>query len=206
MTSKSILILFLFSSIFGLSQHRIEKTNPLKLVLEEISQKAIELGQMNPYFTQKQLDSMWIGYDPATKLAIEQKEKQMGIKFPIEYVNFLLLTNRFQSAIGVDPSFCTIDKIDFLKNLDPELIEIWSVGNQKVGDKLKTAIKVGGFDEEQFFFLIPPSKDNPNWEYWSFAAWAPGEAVHKSLYEYFLNVLETINYIMEKENHQLISK
>lgn len=206
MTSKSILILFLFLSILGLSQHRMEKTNPLKFVLEEISKKAIELGQMNPYFTQKQLDSTWIGYDSATKLAIEQKEIQMGIKLPIEYVNFLLITNGFQSAIGVDPSFCSIDKIDFLRNVDIELIEIWSVGNQKVGDKLKTAIKVGGFDEEQYFFLIPPSKDNPKWEYWSFAAWAPGEAVHNSLYEYFLNVLETINYILDKENHQLISK
>jgi hypothetical protein len=91
----------------------------------------------------------------------------------------------------VEPSFCSIEKVDFLKNVDLDLIEIWtSAGNIEVGNKLETAIKVGGFDEEQYFFLIPPCKENANWEYWIFASWAPGETIFHNLMDYFKQVLE----------------
>lgn len=173
----------------------------MEKILREISIKAIELGEFNSDLDQNQLDSIWIGYEPATVKQIDSLELRLTIKLPQDYRDFLLLTNGFHAASSVEPSFCNINTVDFLMNFDPELYEIWKIGNPEVGQKLKTAIKVGGFDEEQYFFLIPPSKENSNWEYWFFAAWAPGEAVYKSMVDYLNNVLEsTIMFCDKKKN------
>lgn len=174
----------------------------MKKILEEISIKAIELGDYNSELSKNQLDSTWIGYEPASLKEIDSLEKRLGIKLPEDFKDFVQITNGFYAASGVEPSFGSLDKVDYLKNVDPELYEIWiSTGNVEVGNKLKTAIKVGGFDEEQYFFLIPPSKENPNWEYWVFAAWAPGETVYNSLFEYFKNVLATTIMFCDKKKN-----
>lgn len=176
---------------FAFSQNSKPSIIQMEKILKEISIKAIELGHYNSYLNQNQLDSVWIGYEPATVKQIDSLEQRLNIKLPQDYKDFLLLTNGFHAASSVEPSFSNINAIDFLMNVDPELYEIWKIGNPEVGEKLKTAIKVGGFDEEQYFFLIPPSNENSNWEYWFFAAWAPGEAVYKCMDEYLKNVLET---------------
>lgn len=163
----------------------------MKKILQAISSKAIELGLINPTLTEHQLASRWIGFDPASNVEIDALEARIGMKLPQDYKDLLQLTNGFLAANSVEPSFCSTEKVNLLKNVDLELIEIWtSAGNIEVGNKLETAIKVGGFDEEQYFFLIPPSKENANWEYWIFAAWAPGETTYQSLMDYFKEVLE----------------
>lgn len=193
------------SSIFA--QNNNLDSIKMKKILKEISIKAIELGDINPELTKNQLDSLWIGYEGATEKEIDSLEKRLKIQLPSDYRNFIQITNGFFAASSVEPSFCALEKVDYLKNVDPELYEIWiSTGNVEVGNKLKTAIKVGGFDEEQYFFLIPPSKDNSNWEYWVFASLAPGEAIYQSLIEYFDNVLETTIMFCEKKKNTHNSK
>ncbi len=194
--------LFLLSALLLIkltfSQNHIEPNTTMKQILKEISMKAIELGDYNSDLTDEQLDMHWIGYDPALKSEIENIEKRLGVSFPVDFVEFLMLSNGFHAASSVEPSFCPVNQIDYLKNVDPELIEIWiETGNSEVGNKLKTALKVGGFDEEQYFFLIPPKNKKSNWEYWVFAAWAPGETVYHSMNEYFQSVLETTTLFIE---------
>lgn len=193
-------IILLTLGLFAYSQNSNPSIDQMEKILKEISIKAIELGDYNSELNQNQLDAVWIGYEPATVIEIDSLEKRLGIKIPKDYRDFLQITNGFFAASSVEPSFCSIDKVDYLKNVDPELYEIWiSTGNIEVGNKLKTALKVGGFDEEQYFFLIPPSKENANWEYWVFASWAPGEAVYKSMDEYLKNVLKTTIMFCEKK-------
>lgn len=184
-----MLFLFVIYCNFTFAQIASDREK-IKNILKEISVKAIELGDLE--YTKMQLDSSWIGYSSATQKEIEKTEKRLRISLPQDYKDFLMLTNGFQAASNVEPSFSSCNKIGFLKNVDNELCQIWiKDGVKEVGLKLKTAIKVGGFDEEQYFFLIPPSKKNPNWEYWVFASWAPGETIFYSLFEYFQFVLET---------------
>lgn len=192
-------IILLTLGSFAYSQSNKPSIDQMEKILKEISIKAIELGHYNSDLYKNQLDSVWIGYEPATVKQIDSLEQRLNTRLPQDYKDFLLLTNGFHAASSVEPSFCNINKVDFLMNVDPELYEIWKIGNPEVGEKLKTAIKVGGFDEEQYFFLIPPSKEHSNWEYWFFAAWAPGEAVYKSMDEYFKNVLETIIMFCNKK-------
>jgi len=176
----------------------MDTTTKLKQLLKEISAKAITLGDFP--FLINQIDSNWIGFEPTSNEEIEKLEKRLGISLPQDYIEFLKITNGFLAASGVEPSFCGTDKIDYLKNVDADLYEIWvETGNSESGNKMKTAIKVGGYDEEQFFFLIPPSQENKNWEYWFFAAWAPGEAVFNSMTEYFQYVLKNTNMFIENK-------
>lgn len=189
------------------SQNQMDTTTDMKQILKDISVKAIELGDYNFDFTNEQMNSTWIGYGPVMKDEIEKTEKRLGISLPQDYVNFIRISNGFHAASSVEPSFCSVNKIDYLKNIDSELFEIWiETGNAEIGNKMKTAIKVGGFDEEQYFFLIPPSKENPNWEYWIFAAWAPGETIYNSMIEYFKSVLETTKMFIEHKKNTHNSK
>lgn len=191
---KCIIFVLLFIGNYAKAQ------SPMIQILKDISVKAIMLGDFNDLLSKKQLDNQWIGYDGASLKAIEKVEKRLGISLPSDYIEFLLITNGFQAANSTEPSFCSVNRIDFLRNVDPELIEIWiDTGNREVGNKLKGALIVGGFAESQHFFLIPPTSENENWEYWFFAAWAPGEAAYSSLLEYFQAVLETTSMFIEKK-------
>lgn len=195
---------------FGVStsaQNYNSDENRMKKILQEISAAAIELGDYSSELTKCQFDSTWIGYEPGKATEINSLEKRLGIKLPKDYRDFIEITNGFLAANGVEPSFCSLEKVDYLKNLDPELYEIWiSTGNVEVGHKLKRAIRIGGFNEEQYFFLVPPSKENANWEYWVFAAWAPGETKYNSLIEYFEDVLLTTRLFCEKKKSMNDSK
>jgi hypothetical protein len=194
----AIFSLVWMGSVF--SQNSKQELSQMKELLKEISINAIELGYVNAKLSPKQLEAKWLGFEPATSEAIHKLEKRLGIELPSDYKAFMQLTNGFLFATGVDPSFCAVEKVAYLKKTDPYLIEVWSApGTADIGEKLKTAIQVGGFDEEQYFYLIPPSKENPNWEYWVFANWAPGETVYHSLADYFKTVLEYTVYFMEKE-------
>lgn len=197
-----LLILSVIFCEFSFCQDSLVISEKMKQILKQISIEAIELGDYNFDFTKGQMDSTWIGYESTPIKEIEKVEKRLGIALPNDYREFLLITNGFHAATSVEPSFCTVDKIDFLKNVDSELLEIWNeTGTSEVGIKLNSAIKVGGFDEEQYFFLIPPSKYNPNWEYWVFATWIPGETIYNSLIDYFNSVLETTTIFVKIEKN-----
>ena len=169
------------------SQNSKQELSQMKELLQEISINAIELGYVNAKLSPKQLEAKWLGFEPATSEAIHKLEKRLGIELPSDYKAFMQLTNGFLFAIGVDPSFCAVEKVAYLKKTDPYLIEVWSApGTADIGEKLKTAIQVGGFDEEQYFYLIPPSKENPNWEYWVFTNWAPGAKTQYSQFGFSL--------------------
>ena|SRR6218665_2532993 len=189
---KTTILIILFHL---LSVNTIAQNSELKALLIEISSKAIELN--STYFSTEQVEHSWIGFAPANDTMIIQLEQRLKVKLPQDFKDFLLITNGFRDANGVEPSFCALSKIDYLKNVDQELIDIWNFPSDKsFTENFKSAIQVGGFDEEQQFYLIPPGAYNTDWEYWHFAAWSPGEAVYTSLLDYFNHVLETTNQFL----------
>jgi len=84
-----------------------------------------------------------------------------------------------------------IDKINYLKYVDTFLLEIWNDGAlADIGEQLNRAIVIGGMNDEQYFFLIPPNGTDGKWQYWKFANWIPGEEPYENLETYFLSVLD----------------
>ncbi|WP_053971756.1 SMI1/KNR4 family protein [Mangrovimonas sp. ST2L15] len=166
-------------------------------LLKKISEKAIELGDFE--FTPGQIENKWLGIKPALKTDIELTEKKLKVKLPIDYKQFLLITNGFSLPNNVEPTFEPIEKIDFLKNIDDFLVKVWNQeGVSDIGQQLEQGILVGGSMEEQYFLLIPPKTDLENWKYWKFSSWQPGEVEFKNLEHYFTDVLEFMNDCIEE--------
>lgn len=161
----------------------------MKKILEAISLEMIRLDEF--HYPEKQLQAKWFGNEPATTDAIEKAEERLQVKFPEDYKEFLSITNGFHAFSDVEPTFHMVDYIDYLKNMDAELIKIWEeTGNEDLAHVLAQSILVAGFEEEQQFLIIPPSDTYKDWRYWKFAAWFPGEEPFDNLENYFKNVLE----------------
>ncbi|MGF7042264.1 hypothetical protein M2273_005536 [Mucilaginibacter lappiensis] len=85
------------------------------------------------------------------------------------------------------------------KNIDTYLLEIWNEGVLiDVGEQLNKAIVIGGMNDEQYFFLIPPDYPDNKWQYWKFANWIPGEQRYENLENYFQSVLDFIKGLHNK--------
>jgi cell wall assembly regulator SMI1 len=162
----------------------------MKNTLQEISALAIQPnGSM---FTGKQKNLLWLGKNPASEEEIKSAENRLGVQLPVDYKNFLLLTNGFFTPNdSTEPTFEGIENIDFLKNIDTYLLEVWNEGVLvDVGEQLNRAIVVAGMNDEQYFFLIPPESHCDKWQYWKFANWIPGEERYENLENYFQSVLQ----------------
>jgi cell wall assembly regulator SMI1 len=159
----------------------------MEKILRGISKSVFLLNEID--FTEEQKKSNWLGYAPATEEAIQAAEKRLNCSLPTDYKDFLRISNGFaQTSNAVHSTFLPVEKIDYLLNLDDDLIEIWEdTGNVEVGKILRTSILIGGLNESQHVLLIPQKK---GWIYWQFAAWIPGERPHKNLKTYFKYVFD----------------
>jgi cell wall assembly regulator SMI1 len=164
-------------------------TATMRVLLDSISDQMTKLSGSKTF--EKQIHDKWFGYNPATKNDIRKAEDRLKVNLPHDYVEFLLISNGFRAFNSVEPTFLSIDRIDYLRNVDPELIKIWKqTGNDDVGEILEKSIIVAGIGEEQSFLLIPPDPQNKNWRYWKFAAWIPGAETYDNLKHYFSEVLD----------------
>lgn len=153
--------------------------------LQEISKKALLLNDFD--FSDEQIKTKWLGAAVTQDKEISDTEKRLKIKLPDDYVEFLKISNGFPQTSSISCSFLSVDKIDYLKILDEDLVEIWSENEvlKEVGEALASSILIGGLNEEQQFLLIPPNKKRKKWGYWKFASWIPGEEEYSSLKDYF---------------------
>ena len=164
----------------------------LKNVLKRISELSVKSGDIE--LSNKQIESNWIGNHPAKIDDIESAEKNLGVRLPQDYKDFLLISNGFAATRNnTEPRFETIECIDYLVNIDSYIVEIWNQENLKdIGQELARAILIGGINEEQYFLIIPPKSFKDKWKYWKFASWIPGNSPFENLINYFTSVLEDL--------------
>ena len=160
-----------------------------KQVFAHFSHAAIKFGDAE--FTEAQIKNGNIGNSPALEEDIEKAETRLGIKLPEDYKTLLQITNGFSAPSYTEPSFLSVEKIDYLRHIDTDSIEAYSIeGLEETGKTLERSILVGGLEEEQYFLLIPPQNDKENWQYWKFANWIPGEEPYHGIQDYFQGVIE----------------
>jgi hypothetical protein len=159
-------------------------------ILKEISEKAILLNEID--FPIDKIKSSWLGAEPVSDLQVVQAEERLGLKLPQEYINFVKISNGFPSVSHTGITFLPIEKINFLKEIDEEIIEIWGENDvlKETSEALKESILVGGLNEEQYFLLIPPMPKVNRWRFWHFAAWTPGEWEFEGIEDYFVKELK----------------
>jgi cell wall assembly regulator SMI1 len=169
----------------------------MKNTLQEISKLALQLGEF--IFTDEQKKLKWLGEAPASIEEIEIAENRLGIQFPEDYKDLLLITNGFFTPCdSTEPTFERVENIDYLENIDAFLLEVWNKGPlADVGEQLKRAVVIAGLNDEQYFLLIPPSSSLDKWQYWKFANWIPGEQRYESLVNYFDSVLDFLKSLIQ---------
>ncbi|PWK77536.1 SUKH superfamily protein [Mucilaginibacter oryzae] len=160
----------------------------MKYILKEISRLAIPEDRWN-LLTDEQIQTEWLGKPPASENEIKAAEDRLGVAFPADYKDFLLIANGFSAPNDIEPGFEPADRVDFLKNIDPFLVEIWNETELDERVDLERSIVVAGIDAEQYFLLVPPLPGAVNWKYLKFANWIPGSIYYENLEAYFRNVL-----------------
>ena len=170
----------------------VYKTLSWKQLLNRISKLAIEQNTIN--FSDEVLKSKTLSRTTATNAEVKAAENKLKVSFPEDYKKFLLTSNGFENFSHTGVTLSSIDKLDFLTNVDERLVDIWADSMDEVdnsyGDKLKSSIVIGGLEEEQYLLLIQLS--NKKWECWHFSSWRPGEVVYESFRFYMEDELQRL--------------
>jgi len=193
MKNSLLLILFIpFSFLHGQHATSISassKSAGMQQLLKRISKKSLLLNEYE--FTEQQKESQWLGTAPATNTEIEAAERHLKTTLPDDYKEFLKISNGFHQAISTNPTIIPISKIDYLVNIDEDLVEIWKshIELEETAKSLSQSIVIGGINEEQYFLLIPPHDKHKKWRYWVFASWIPGEHEYRDFKDYLNSTL-----------------
>jgi len=142
----------------------------LQEILKQISLRAIEQKTFD--FSKEAIELKWLGRQPALELEIQKTEKRLATNLPEDYKDFLRVTNGFECISIISPKLAVIEKVDFLVNVDSQLVEIWTDTMNDIDNlynkKFRNSIIIGGHEEEQQILLVPLDKNE--WECWSFMA------------------------------------
>lgn len=161
-------------------------------LLNEISRLA--LRQRDIEFSDDILESNTLKKHFATIDEVLAAEKRLAIVLPDDYKQFLLASNGFECFTYTGVTLSSIDDIDFLINVDEELVDIWTGNMDDIeptfDDKFSNSIVIGGVNEEQQLLLIP--LENDNWECWHFSSWRPGEVRYQSFRFYMEDQLQSL--------------
>lgn len=163
-----------------------------KQLLDKISEIAI--NQKTTDFSKEILAKKTLSKPSATDTEIRATEKRLNLVLPDDYKQFLITSNGFESFSSTGVTLAPIDKVDLFLKVDEQIVEIWADSMDEFdttfGDKLRSSLIIGGFEEEQQLLLIP--KQDGNWECWHFSSWRPGEVVYESFRFYMEGELQSL--------------
>ena len=136
------------------------------------------------------IDKGWIGYEPATEAQIAAVEKRLGKTLPPSYRAFLKVSNGWRVCNPYMDEVFPVEKIDFTRNTDLDLIELWesdSMGiradRASVSDIAHT-LRISVWTD-MAVLLLNPQKTTPEgeWEAWFYTDNIPGAEVFPSFWD-----------------------
>jgi hypothetical protein len=162
-----------------------------KELLKRISELSIQRQEHN--FSSGVIDKKWLGFEPATVSEIRKKEAELGVRFPPDYIDFLLTSNGFMSCRNTCPSLCSINQVGFLRNTMPIIIEgcEMTIDDEVLLNSFRNGILISGIHDEEQLILGPV--EHGQWVCWLYTVWIPGERQFQSIryfMEYELQLLE----------------
>jgi SMI1 / KNR4 family (SUKH-1) len=146
----------------------------MRELLIKMSVSAIAL---NPdAFTEQEKAAQWIGREPASAEAIAATEQRLNVKLPSDVIEFYQITNGTSEILSHTFSgFEAIEQIDWLTNVDQEVLENYAGMGEEYLNDLKNSILIAGLEHVHQILLIQPYGKCPRWRYWEFATYIPGE-------------------------------
>lgn len=168
-----------------------------------------ELESSFIYYDKSKIKNNWLGYNPTTDIEIEKKEKELNVELPESYKNFLKTSNGFKQISTFAGHLLPIEKIGFLKDLEPDLYEVYELEEFDVSDEdyfnytdsqvtvnfriefLLSAIVISLNVDGTVVLLNPQIKFGKEWEAWVFSNSNPGPERFKSFKELILKEHES---------------
>jgi SMI1-KNR4 cell-wall len=102
-------------------------------------------------FDDVQRENRWLGYEPADEEAVRAAEERIGVRLPPSYRNFLLVSNGWRRIDPLLNELLKVDEIDWLPEVDPELWDIWSSGED--AEQLKRSVLLSGHADGDYWLL-----------------------------------------------------
>ncbi|MTD53464.1 SMI1/KNR4 family protein [Amycolatopsis pithecellobii] len=132
--------------------------------------------------TTEQIESHWLGAEPADEQTIAAAEQRLGIRFPPSLRVFLTVTDGWQGLGGWVHEISPCAELDWLRNTGTgeELIDIYAEVEQEEGEPsellalFRRALVIAGGED---LWLLDPAEIQPDGE-WTAYEFAPkyGEA------------------------------
>ncbi len=166
--------------------------------IQNISKNAIALHPEQ--YTEAEIKEQYIGKAPATEDAISATEKRLGIALPKDVIEFYKISNgTLELCKQTFGDFTAIEKIEWLKKIQPETIEAYAGMGEAYEANLNNSILLAGENHPHQILLIQPRGDKKDWQYWEFAAYIPGENSFKGIENYLERIDDFLkNQIVEK--------
>lgn len=158
-------------------------------LLRRITEQAMQQNESVSTGTEQELS-----HCPASQQEIEAMEVKLGAQLPDDYKQFLRSSNGFENARSTDVRIAAIADVNWLRNVYPDLLEIWNTPDlQSTYSGMEQSLLIGDLEGEQQLLLVPGRPQQPGgeliWECWFFANWIPGEVRHSSFRAYLESVL-----------------
>ncbi len=172
------------------------------------------------YYEKSLILNNWLGFDSAVDNAIENKEKELGVVLPTSYKNFLKVSNGFRQISHFSGNLLPVEKIDWLRNTDPEFISLcnryetieipdsdYYVYDTEVDQDLrieyfKDTIQISEWTDGAIILLNPMVRFEDEFEVWLYANWAAGAKRYKSFADLINGELKSTLKLLEEEEEK----
>ncbi len=176
----------------------------MRELLVKMSVSAIALNPET--FTEQEKKVQWIGREPASVEAIAATEQRLNVKLPSDVIEFYQITNGTSEILSHTFSgFVVIEQIDWLTNVDQEVLENYAGMGEDYLNDLKNSILIAGVEHVHQILLIQPHGKFRKWRYWEFATYIPGANEFNDIATFLDRVndflIDQIKWKAESNNH-----
>jgi len=191
----------------------------LKSLLQELSiliNQNVEDSSL--LYEKNEIQNNWLGFEPAKEEEIKNKEKELGIKLPESYIEFLKITNGFKQVSNFTGKLYSVAKINWTRNIHPDLLEAYEdqedfdseISDEMLNDysdennsnwkfsDFKETITISDWGDSTLLMLNPNSKNQKDYEVWEFGNWFPGAIRFKNFNHFIESKIESTKILLKK--------
>jgi cell wall assembly regulator SMI1 len=191
----------------------------LKSLLQELSVLINQNVEDNfLLYDRNEIQNNWLGFEPAKEEEIKNKEKELGIKLPESYIDFLKITNGFKQVSNFTGKLFSVAKINWTKNIHPDLLEAYEdqedfdseISDEMLNDysdennsnwkfsDFKETITISDWGDSTLLMLNPNSKNKKDYEVWEFGNWFPGAIRFENFNHFIESKIESTKKLLKK--------
>ncbi|MGC0318940.1 SMI1/KNR4 family protein [Kitasatospora acidiphila] len=155
--------------------------------------------------------SQWLDTGGASEAEIGVLENQIGLRLPPSCRSFLAVSNGWLPLNDTEGPLLSTDRVGWLRDLNPDVAELWSTESEGVPDipdeeylvygeeqdcvdvrraHFPQALQISGWGDSALLMLNPAIVNaRGEWEAWAFASWYPGVFRYPSFWDMAVDLI-----------------